>query len=98
MVSVGLLVELEARAGKEDEVSRFLEEGLALARGEPTTVAWFAVRLDQSRFAIFDVFDGEAGRQAHLTGPLAEALLGRANELFVRAPQITPATVVAATV
>jgi quinol monooxygenase YgiN len=94
-VTKGLWVPLEAKPGKEEDVARFLEGGSSLVADEPQTTAWFAVRLDQSRFAIFDVFPDDAGRQAHLSGRVAEALLARADELLAQPPNIQQADVIA---
>jgi hypothetical protein len=66
MVTVGLLVRLVVKPGKEAEVTSFLEGGLALVQQEPATIAWFAIRLGPSEFGIFDAFPDDAGRQAHL--------------------------------
>ena len=88
MVSVALWVELEAKPGKEAEVEAFLTQGQVMAGDEPDTVAWFALRMDGSRYGIFDVFEDDAGRDAHLTGAIAEALGTRAAELFVSPPEI----------
>jgi quinol monooxygenase YgiN len=82
MVTVGLLVPLKAKPGKEADVERFLEGGLALVDEEPGTTAWFAIRLGPSEFAIVDFFADDAGRQAHLSGRVAEALMARASDLF----------------
>src|SRR5579871_2880866 len=95
MVAVGLLVTLEAKPGKEDEVARFLESALALVNQEPETTAWFALRLAPSRFAIFDAFPDEAGREAHLTGLVAAALMDRAPDLLATAPTIERVDVLA---
>ncbi len=95
MVTVGLFVPLEAKAGKEEEVKSFLEGGLALVEEEPDTTAWFAIRLGPSKFAIFDVFPDDSGRQAHLSGKVAEALMGRADELFAQPPDIQQIDVIA---
>ena len=73
MVSVGLLVRLEAKAGKEAELESLLNGGLAVVQQEPATIAWFAIRLGPSSFGIFDAFPDAAGRQAHLSGRLAAA-------------------------
>ena len=70
-VNVGLLVTLEAKPGKEDEVAAFLNGGLALVEQEPGTVTWYAFRQDQSTFGIFDTFGTDDGRQAHLSGAVA---------------------------
>src|SRR3974390_1797008 len=96
MVKVGLFVPLEAKPGKEKEVEKFLQDGLALVNQEPATTAWFAIRMGPSKFGIFDVFPDEAGRQAHFSGPVAAALAARASELFVEAPNIAKVEVLAA--
>jgi quinol monooxygenase YgiN len=88
MVNVGLWVEIEAKPGKEDEVETFLKQGQVLVGDEPQTVAWFAVRMDDSRYGIFDAFEDDAGRDAHLTGAVAEALGAQAGELFASPPAI----------
>jgi quinol monooxygenase YgiN len=96
MVNVGLWVRLEAKPGKENEVESFLRGGLPLAQAEPATTAWFAVRLGPSTFGIFDAFPDEAGRQAHLTGPIAAALMAKASELLAQPPLIERVDVLAA--
>ncbi|MFJ6841951.1 putative quinol monooxygenase [Streptomyces griseoluteus] len=87
-VKVGLYVRLEAKPGKEDEVADFLRGGLTLVREEPDTVAWFAVRLSATTFAIFDVFPTDSARQTHLSGRLGSALMERAGELFSEPPSV----------
>jgi len=96
MVTVGLWVPLTAKPGKEEEVARFLEGGRALVDDEPDTTAWFAVRLSSSEFAIFDVFSDDSGRQAHLSGKVAEALMAQADDLFAKPPDIQQVDVIAA--
>ena len=88
MPKVAFFVRLEAKPGKEAEVARFLETGLDLARRETTTPIWFALRLSSSTFAIFDAFYDEAGRQAHLDGPIAKALMSVASDLLASPPTI----------
>jgi quinol monooxygenase YgiN len=88
MYKVALFARLEAKAGKEHEVAKFLETGLALANQETTTPIWFALRLGPTTFGIFDVFTDESGRQAHLNGPIARALMAQAPELFAKPPAI----------
>jgi quinol monooxygenase YgiN len=95
MVRVGLLVRLEAKPGKEAEVARFLEGGLALANQEPATLVWFALRLGPTTFGIFDAFADEAGRQGHLAGQIAAALMAKAPELLAEPPQIERVDVLA---
>ncbi len=88
MLKYAIFARLEARPGKESEVQQFLQAGLAMAQNEGTTPLWLALRTGQSTFAIFDAFEDEAGRQAHLAGPIAQALMAKAPELFARAPVI----------
>lgn len=95
MVKVGLYVRLEAKAGKEDEVEQFLKGGLPIVQAEPNTIAWFAIRLGSSSFAIFDAFPDETGRQEHLTGQVAAALMEKAGELFSSPPTIEKVDVIA---
>jgi quinol monooxygenase YgiN len=95
MVKVGLYVRLEAKPGKEKEVEAFLHGGLALVQQEPATVAWFALRLGPTTFGIFDAFPDEAGRQAHLTGKVAAALMEKAADLFSEPPSIEKVDVIA---
>jgi quinol monooxygenase YgiN len=96
MVTVGLLVTLEAKPGREADVQRFLEGGLALVNEEPETTAWFAIRMGPTTYGIFDVFPSDAGRQAHLQGRVAEALMAQAADLFAEPPDIQPIDVLAA--
>ena len=96
MVKVALFVRLEAKPGKEKEVEAFLLGGLPLVQQEPATKAWFGIRLGPSTFGIFDAFPDEAGRQAHLTGKVAAALMAKAGELLAEAPVIEKVDVLAA--
>lgn len=96
MVTVGLLVTLEAKPGREADVQRFLEGGLPLVNEEPETTAWFAIRMGPTTYGIFDVFPSDAGRQAHLQGRVAEALMAQAADLFASPPDIQPIDVLAA--
>jgi quinol monooxygenase YgiN len=96
MVTVGLLVTLEAKPGRESDVQTFLEGGLALVNEEPETTAWFAIRMGPTTFGIFDVFPSDAGRQVHLRGRVAEALMRQAADLFASPPDIANVDVLAA--
>jgi quinol monooxygenase YgiN len=96
MITKGLIVRLEARVGKEEELATFLEGALPLVEEEPETIAWLALRIDNSSFAIVDVFPDEDGRRAHLDGAVAAALMARADELLAAPPQIGTADVLAA--
>lgn len=88
MVKVAVLARLEAKPGKEAEVEAFLKSALPLAQAEPGTVSWYALKLGPSTFGIFDTFEAQAGRQAHLSGPIASALMARADELLSTPPMI----------
>lgn len=90
MLKHALFARLEAKPGKETEVAAFLEAALSMARSEATTPLWFALRLSPSTFGVFDAFHDENGRQAHLKGPIAQALMARAAELFAVPPSIEP--------
>ena len=96
MVKVALLVRLEAKPGKEAEVEKFLNGGLSLVQEEPATITWYAIKLGPSTFGIFDTFPDEAGRQAHLSGKVAAALMEKASELFAQPPTIEQVDVLAA--
>ena len=88
MVKVGLFARLEAKPGKETEVAKLLEGALALAREERETTVWYALRFGPSTFGIFDAFEGESGRDAHLNGRIAAALMAKAPELLAEPPKI----------
>ena len=95
MVTKGLWVPLEAKPDKVAEVRAFLEGGRALVDAEPDTIAWFAVQSGPTSFAIFDVFPDDSGRQAHLSGKVAEALMANAPDLFATPPEIRQLDVIA---
>ncbi len=88
MDKFALLALLEARPGKEKEVEEFLKSAQPLAAAEPGTTTWYAVKLGPAKFGIFDTFKDEAGRNAHLSGEIAKALMAKANELLAKPPQI----------
>lgn len=88
MKKVALLVRLEAKPGREKDVEDFLHAGLSLVENEPDTTTWFALRLGPRTFGIFDTFPNEVGRQAHLAGQVASALMAKANELLEQPPII----------
>ena len=95
MVTTGLLVRLDAKPGKEDDVEQFLASALPLVNDEPATMAWFAIRFGRGEYGIFDVFPDEDGRAAHLSGPVATALGQRSDELFASPPEIVTLDVLA---
>ena len=90
MVKLAFFARFEAKSGKEEEVAKFLETALDMARKEPTTINWYALRLSPSTFGVFDTFDDENGRQKHLNGPIGQALMAKAPELFSAPPSIEP--------
>ncbi|MBA3389208.1 MAG: antibiotic biosynthesis monooxygenase [Rubrobacter sp.] len=94
-ITAGLLVRIEALPGREAEVQSFLEGGLSLVNEEPDTITWYAIRLGESTFGIFDTFPDDSGRQAHLSGQVAAALMGNVGEL-IEEPTIEPVDVIAA--
>ena len=95
MVTRGLLVRLDVKHGKDAEVEEFLRSALPLVRAEPATTAWFAIRFGRGEYGIFDVFPDDAGRDAHLGGAVAAALMSRAGELFDQPPRIQKLDVLA---
>ena len=97
MEAIGLLVTLEARAGKEADAEIFLKSAQPLAQDEKGTLKWYVIKLGPGKFGIFDTFANEADRNAHLTGEIAKALTARASELFAVAPQVDKVEVLANT-
>jgi quinol monooxygenase YgiN len=95
MVKKGLAVKLVAKPGKEADVEAFLNSGLALVAEEPLTITWYAVKFSENTFGIFDTFEGDEGRDAHLNGKVAEALMANAGELLAEPPTIEKIDVLA---
>jgi quinol monooxygenase YgiN len=98
MLKVGLLATMHAKAGKEAELAQFLASAVQMANQERGTTVWFAFRTGDGAFGIFDAFGEEDGRQAHLNGPIAKALMAKASELLSEPPKIEKADVLAAKV
>jgi quinol monooxygenase YgiN len=96
LITKGILATTVAKPGKEAELASFLASALPLAEQEPGTIAWFAIKIDDRTYGIFDVFDDEAGRQAHLNGPIAAALMANADELLAEPPDLKMIDVIAA--
>jgi quinol monooxygenase YgiN len=92
MVKLAFFARFEAKPGKEDAVAKFLEKALELVKKEPTTINWYALRLSPNTFGVFDTFN-EDGRQRHLNGPVGQALMAAAPELFTSPPSIDPVEV-----
>ncbi|MGB6742118.1 MAG: antibiotic biosynthesis monooxygenase [Terracidiphilus sp.] len=88
MDKFAILALLEAKPGKEQELEAFLKSAQPLAVSEPATTTWYAVKLGPAKFGIFDTFKDEAGRNAHLSGPIAKALFAKADELLATPPQV----------
>jgi len=90
MSKLALYVRLEAKPGKEKDLADFLRSALPLVNAESGTVSWFAIQHGPGVFAIFDTFDNEAGREAHLNGRVAAALMDKvkAGDLFANTPAI----------
>ncbi len=95
MAKCALYVRLKSKAGKESEVEAFLKQGAQMAAEESGTVSWFGLKEGEGRYAVFDTFDDEQGRDAHLSGEIAKALMASAEELFSEPPQIHKIEVVA---
>ncbi|MDF3300540.1 putative quinol monooxygenase [Streptomyces tropicalis] len=87
---IGLLARIEARPEHADAVAAMLRDAAQLAEQEQHTVAWFAFRQDETTFGVFDTFADEEGRQEHLRGRIAEALMGAAETMLSSPPVITP--------
>jgi quinol monooxygenase YgiN len=96
MVRYGLLARLEAKPGQEAQVEALLAGALPLAQAEAATRTWYAFRLGPSTFGIFDTFDDDTGRQAHLQGEIAQALMANADRLLATPPQIDKVDLLAA--
>lgn len=88
MIKYALLVTLEAKSGKENEVEAFLKSAIPLVDAEPNTITWYALKLGANKFGIFDTFPNDDARKAHLAGEVAKALMKKAPDLFATDPQI----------
>ena len=95
MAKLALYVRMKPKAGKEPEIEAFLKQGAEMAKAEAGTVAWYGIREDDGAYSVFDTFEDEAGREAHLNGEIAKALMASASELFSEPPQISKISLVA---
>lgn len=95
MVKYALLARVEAKPGKENDVEQFLKSALNLAHEEKETISWYALKLGPSTFGIFDTFENEEGREAHLSGKIAAALMQHAGELLSTPPKIEKVELIA---
>ncbi len=96
MKNLGLLATLKAKEGKEMEVLNFIKEAVNLARKEEKTITWYSFRIDSSTFGIFDTFENESGRDAHLSGKIASELMSKASELLSEPPTIKKVEILSA--
>jgi quinol monooxygenase YgiN len=96
MIKFAFLARFEAKPGKEQAVAEFLQMALDMAKKETTTINWYAIRLSPTTFGVFDTFNDENGRQRHLNGPIGQALMAKAPELFSSPPSIEPVQVLGA--
>jgi quinol monooxygenase YgiN len=96
MVNLALWVQLEAKPGKEKELEEFLKSAQPLAEREQGTVTWYAIKMGDGKYGIFDTFGEESGRDAHLNGPIAKALMQKAPDLLSKPPLIHKPDVLAA--
>lgn len=94
-ISKGLLARLEAKPGKEDELEEFLKSALPMAEAEDLTIDWFAFKIDDSTFGIYDTFEGEEGQNAHLEGEITSTLLAKADKLLASEPVIEKVEILA---
>jgi len=95
MTQHGLYCQLEAKPGMEQEVATFLTGARRMVDDEPDTTAWFAIRTGPRSFGVFDAFDNERGREAHLAGGVAKQLMAKAPQLFVKPPEMQRLDVIA---
>jgi quinol monooxygenase YgiN len=95
MAKYALYVSLKAKPGKTAEVEAFLKQGAQMSRAETGTVTWYGIKEDDGSYAVFDTFDDEAGRDAHMNGDIAKALMAKAEELFSNKLQIHKIQIVA---
>jgi len=82
MATKAIWVMLKAKPGKENDVEAFLTQGAAMAKDEPQTVTWYGLKIAPGMYGVFDTFNDEAGREAHLSGEIAKALMANWDALF----------------
>ncbi|HMH11884.1 MAG TPA: hypothetical protein VK578_02140 [Edaphobacter sp.] len=95
MAKYALYVRLKPKAGKEKDVEAFLKQGAEMAKSEAQTVSWYGLDETDGYYSVFDTFNDEAGRDAHLNGEIAKALKAKADELFAEPLQINKINIVA---
>jgi quinol monooxygenase YgiN len=95
MAKFALYVHLKAKPGKAAEVEAFLKQGAEMSKAEKGTVTWYGIKEDDDAYAVFDTFDDEAGRDAHLNGDIAKALMAKWDEYFSNELQIHKIAIIA---
>lgn len=95
MAKFALYVRLIPKPGKEAQIEAFLTQGASMANDEPGTIHWFGIREDDGAYSVFDTFETEAARDAHLNGEIAKALMASADELFSKPPHISKIAIIA---
>jgi quinol monooxygenase YgiN len=95
MVTKAIYASLKAKPGKEAEVEAFLKSAVPLVNAEPSTITWYALKEGPGMYSIFDTFEDDGGRDAHLNGKVAAALMSKADELFAEPPKINKIDVLA---
>lgn len=98
MIKVALMVRIEAKSGKEKEVENFIQGALPLAEAELDTITWYAIKINSSTFGVFDTFANDEGRNTHMAGEIAKALMANASELLATDPVIEYVDILAAKV
>jgi quinol monooxygenase YgiN len=88
MKNLGLLATIIAKPDKTEVVAKFLEDAVELSNKENQTLSWYSFRINKDTFGIFDTFNDDSGREAHLNGEIAKALMGRTDELLINTPDI----------
>jgi quinol monooxygenase YgiN len=94
-VKLGVLARLEAKGGQSEALAAFLEKGREIAAAEEGTVTWYAFRLGENSFGIFDTFEDESGREAHINGEIPQALAQVGPDLLAADPDIQLVEVIA---
>ena len=96
MAKQAIWVMLKAKPGKESEIEAFLAQGAQMAGSESGTVTWYGVKMGPGVYGVFDTFQDEAGRDAHMGGEIAKALMAKAPELFANDLRIEQMEILAA--
>ncbi|MGH3431067.1 MAG: putative quinol monooxygenase [Mycobacteriales bacterium] len=95
-VKFGLLALLEAKPDKGADLAAFLVAGRELAVQEEGPVTWYAFKLSDTTYGIFDTFETVEARQAHIDGEIPKALAAAGPDLLATDPDIRPIDILAA--